>query len=119
MNRTLLLGVVACLFATSALAQGDTAERRALITPVPEYPKRALRERVEGDVQVCYTVDVNGRVHRPRVQTTSHRWFNRAAVRAARGLLYEPANAGAANSTASLCSTFRFRLNRDGTASNP
>ena len=116
MTLRLLIAAAALAIATSSLAQGDSAERRALKTPLPHYPQKALRERIEGDVQVCYVVDINGHVHRPRIAATSHRWFNRAAIRAARGLRYEPADPGAANSRASLCSTFRFRLNRDDDA---
>lgn len=112
----LLVGALLLAITAGAAAQMTTAERRALKTPLPHYPQKALRNRLEGDVQVCYVVDVNGHIHRPRVQSTSHRWFNRAAIRAARGLRYEPAPPGAANSRTNLCSTFRFRLNRESDA---
>ena len=105
--------VAAWTLTGSAFAQVEVAERRALKTLLPSYPAKALRERLEGDVQVCYVVDTNGNVHRPRIAATSHRWFNRAAIRAARGFRYEPADPGAANSRANLCSTIRIRLNRD------
>lgn len=107
-----IVTVLLLTFAASSAAQNATAERRALTTPLPHYPDKALRERLEGNVQVCYIVDINGHIHRPRVHSTSHRWFNRAAIRAARGLRYEPAPPGAANGRTNLCSTFRFRLNR-------
>ncbi|MEM6640896.1 MAG: TonB family protein [Pseudomonadota bacterium] len=89
-----------------------TAQRRALVTPTPDYPNKAIDRRLEGDVRVCYIVDMHGRIHRPRVEETTDRIFNRAALRAARGLRYEAAEPGATNRRTHLCSTFRFRLNR-------
>ena len=116
MRPQFVTAVAFLAIAASCGAQSTTAQRRAMTTPLPHYPEKALRERLEGDVQVCYVVDINGHIHRPRVQSTSHRWFNRAAIRAARGLRYEPAAPGAANGRTSLCSTFRFRLNRQSEA---
>lgn len=88
----------------------NTAERRALSSSSPTYPEKARNERREGDVTVCYTITAEGKVRRPYVHASSDRVFNRAAVRAAKEIVYEAAVPGAANMRAPGCSTFRFRL---------
>ena len=42
----------------------DLSERQPLNTVAPAYPVKAQRARLEGDVQVCFNIDKDGRPHR-------------------------------------------------------
>ena len=92
MNKT---GVAAAmlLVATGALAQGNIEtideidpdsvrqehDRNPTHTVVPEYPQKALLERIEGDVQVCFRVNRGGRPYRIAVRRSDNRIFERPA----------------------------------------
>jgi TonB family protein len=89
----------------------ETGERKPSHTLVPVYPERARRERLEGDVQVCFNVDRTGKTHRVRVRTSSHRIFERPAVLAVRSSRYEPLPDAEVPAGIKMCRTFRFRLN--------
>jgi TonB family protein len=89
----------------------ETSDRKPSHTVVPVYPERARRERLEGDVQVCFNIDRNGRTHRVRVRKSSHRIFEKPAVLAVRSSRYEALPDAKALSGIKTCRTFRFRLN--------
>src|SRR5690606_39133894 len=60
-------------------------ELRAISTPAPRYPPDALRSGTSGEVQVEFTVGVDGTVTAARVvQATPPRVFDREALRAVR-----------------------------------
>jgi TonB family protein len=88
----------------------DTGERKPRHTVVPVYPELALRERVEGDVQVCFNVDREGRPHGVKVRRSSNRIFEKPSLAAARASTFEPLLPGAQLSGIKTCRTFRFRL---------
>lgn len=88
----------------------DTGERKPLLTVVPVYPERARRERVEGDVQVCFNIDREGRISRARVRTSTNRVFEKPALLAIRASNYEPVPENQKLSGIKTCRTFRFRL---------
>ncbi|MDX1498644.1 MAG: TonB family protein [Woeseiaceae bacterium] len=106
------------LVAGLAFAQDDTSVthlldsggRMPLNTVVPVYPEKARRERVEGDVQVCFNVDHEGRTSRVRVRRSSNRIFERPAILAARASTYLPVPRDKILSGIKTCRTFRFRL---------
>ena len=89
----------------------DSGERKPVLTVVPVYPELALRERVEGDVQVCFNVDREGVPHRVRVRSSSNRVFEKPALLAARASTWEPLPPETKLSGIKTCRTFRFRLN--------
>jgi TonB family protein len=101
--------VAALLLAGMAVA--DDGERKPVKTVVPVYPEKARSQRVEGDVQVCFVVDRQGRVHRARVRTSTNRVFEKPAIRAARASAYEPVPDDEPVPAIKTCRTFRFRLN--------
>lgn len=88
----------------------DAGERKSLYTVVPLYPERARRERIEGEVQVCFNVDHFGRTSRATVRTSTNRIFEKPALLAVRESTYEPLPDGQKLSGIKTCRTFRFRL---------
>ena len=108
-----LLGSSTC-FATEtppvAVTQ-DTGERVPLHTVVPEYPEAARRERLEGEVEVCFNVDRDGKTRRVAVRRSSNRVFEKPAKRAVRKSTYKPLPEDVELSGIKTCRTFRFYLN--------
>lgn len=87
-----------------------TSDRTPVHTVAPEYPRTARRDRVEGEVQVCYHIDKKGRPYRVAVRNSTHRIFERPAIRAVRASLYKPLEDGEQASPMKTCRTFRFEL---------
>lgn len=88
----------------------DTGERKPLQTMVPVYPRRALDDRLQGEVQVCFNVDREGRTSRIAVRRSSNRVFERPAILAIRASSYAPLSADKTLSGIKTCRTFRFLL---------
>ena len=88
----------------------DTGDRMPSQTMVPVYPQRALADRIEGEVQVCFNVDREGRTSRIAVRRSSHRLFEKSAMAAIRGSTYAPLPQGEELSGIKTCRTFRFLL---------
>lgn len=106
------------LLAASAAADEGHVEERAdehvertpLQTVVPVYPEKARRERIEGEVQVCYHIDKQGRPYRIAVRNSTHRIFERPSIVAVRASSYAPLAPGEKNPGIKSCRTFRFAL---------
>ena len=90
--------------------QDDQHERVPLNTVAPAYPALARRDRIEGDVQVCFNVDRKGRPYRIAVRTSSNRVFEKPAIRAIRASRYQPVPRDQEVPAIKTCRTFRFRL---------
>ena len=90
--------------------EGDSQDRVPLNTVAPAYPDAARRDRIEGDVQVCFNVDREGRPDRIAVRTSTNRVFEKPAIRAIRASRYQPVPDGKAVPAIKTCRTFRFRL---------
>lgn len=88
----------------------DSADRRPVQTVVPVYPALARRERVEGEVQVCFNVDREGKPYRVRVRESTNRIFEKPSVLAVRSSRYEPLPPGKKPSGIKTCRTFQFHL---------
>ena len=88
----------------------DTGDRMPLQTIVPVYPERAIADRIEGEVQVCFNVDREGRTSRIAVRRSSNRLFEKPAKLAIRGSTYAPLPQGEELSGIKTCRTFRFLL---------
>ncbi len=111
--------LIMLLLAASALAAEEASLARLIeensdrvpsLTVVPEYPEDARRDRIEGEVQVCYHVDVKGQPYRVAVRTSTHRIFEKPSKRAVKASLYFPLKAGEKSSGIKTCRTFRFQL---------
>ena len=85
-------------------------ERVPLNTVAPAYPEVARRDRIEGDVQVCFNVDREGRPYRIAVRSSSNRVFEKPAIRAIRASRYQPVPEDREVPAIKTCRTFRFRL---------
>jgi len=117
-----ILMVVCLPFAAGAiLAQGSgaglrmpelKAERIPLNTAVPEYPEDARRERLEGEATVCFSVDEDGEVVRPRISSATDRVFRKPTLDAIRASTFRPLEADALDVPFQTCRTYRYTLNR-------
>jgi TonB family protein len=117
--RRLGASLLLLLLALTAAAQDEadvthvldpTAERQPLQTIVPVYPVRALQDRIQGDVEVCFSVDREGRTSRVAVRNSSHRMFEKPAMLAVRASSYVPLQEHEILSGIKTCRIFRFRL---------
>lgn len=88
----------------------ENLDRTPAHTVVPEYPRVALRDRIEGEVQVCYHIDRHGRPYRVAVRRSTHRIFERPARRAVRDSFWQPLEEGQTPSNVKTCRTFTFEL---------
>ena len=88
----------------------ENLDRTPSHTVVPAYPHVALRDRIEGEVQVCYHIDRRGRPYRVAVRRSTHRVFERPARRAVRASSWEPLADGEEASNVKTCRTFTFEL---------
>lgn len=88
----------------------DSSDRKPLQTMVPTYPEKARRDRLTGEVEVCFNVDREGKTSRVSVRRSTHRIFEKPAILAARASTYYPLAEGKTLSGIKTCRTFRFRL---------
>jgi TonB family protein len=94
----------------SASAIDADTDRIPRFTMIPDYPKVARRDRIEGEVQVCFDITRKGRTRRIAVRKSTHRVFEKPAIRAVRESTYEPLPDDAVMSGIKSCRTFRFSL---------
>jgi protein TonB len=79
---------------TAAAQRSAPAELRALSTPAPRFPPEALRAGQSGEVQVEFTVEVDGSVSNVRVvRANPPRVFDREAVNAVKRWRFQPLDA--------------------------
>ncbi len=118
-NSYRLLCIALLLLALPVSAQVDSSvthlldpvgDRKPLQTVVPVYPPRALDDRVQGDVEVCFNIDREGRTSRISVRKSTHRMFEKPATLAVRASSYVPIDENKILSGIKTCRTFRFRL---------
>lgn len=88
----------------------ENLDRTPAHTVVPEYPHVAMRDRIEGEVQLCYHIDRRGRPYRVAVRHSTHRVFERPARRAVRASTWVPLADGEQVSNVKTCRTFTFEL---------
>ena len=111
------LAVLLCLLlaAPSAAEEGveprdSRTDRVPRKTVIPEYPDTARRDRIEGEVQVCFDISRQGYPRRIAVRSSTHRVFERPAMKAVRGSRWQPLEKGKALPAIKACRTFRFSL---------
>lgn len=91
-------------------ADGFDTDRVPLLTVVPDYPRKAKRGRIEGDVQVCFNIDRAGKTLRVTVRNSTHRIFEKPSIKAVRNSTYRPLPKDAVVPGIKSCRTFRFFL---------
>lgn len=91
----------------------ESGDRVPLRTMIPAYPEVARRDRIEGEVQVCFNVDRKGKPYRIAVRKSTNRVFERPATRAIRASMYKALPPGIKPSGIKTCRTFRFHLEPD------
>jgi TonB family protein len=108
----LLLGVAVPAEEAVDVTYGSehAGDRKPRHTVVPAYPQHALRDRIQGDVEVCFEVNREGDTSRIAVRRSSNKIFEKPAIRAVRESKYVPVPANLALSGIKTCRTFRFRL---------
>ena len=90
--------------------QQFSTARTPLYTVVPAYPEKARRERVEGEVQVCFNVDRDGSTHRVKVRKSTNRVFEKPSRDAVRASTYKRLHDDQPLIGIKTCRTFRFYL---------
>jgi protein TonB len=61
-----------------------------IVKVAPQYPRQALKRKLEGDVVLEYTVSTNGSVKDPKVLFSTDPIFNKSAVQSALRYKYKP-----------------------------
>ena len=89
----------------------DTSyDRQPWNTVIPDYPEKARRERLEGEVQVCFDVSRQGFPRRISVRRSTHRYFEKPARKAVSQSRWRPIPPGEKVPEIKGCRTFRFKL---------
>lgn len=77
----------------------------------PSYPRRALKNGVQGSCTVSYTVNKEGRVESPKALSDCHAFFINPSIRATKGFRYTPRIVnGKAVSVPNVKNTFQYRI---------
>jgi len=84
--------------------------RMPLQTVVPEYPHKARRDRVEGQVEVCFEIDRNGRTRRIAVRNSTNRAFEKPSIKAVRASTFRPLKDDEEMPLIKSCRRFIFSL---------
>ena len=117
----LLLFAAGLPIAPAAIAEvleTTNTDRMPLNTVVPVYPEEARRDRIEGEVQVCFEITREGRTRRVGVRKSTHRVFEKPARRAVKQSTYAPLPKDAEVPVIKACRTFRFSLEPVATDEN-
>jgi TonB family protein len=85
-------------------------ERVPLHTTIPDYPEIARRDRIEGNVQVCFNISRRGYPRRIGVRHSTNRLFEKVAMKAVRKSRWQPLAPEIEMSGIKACRTFRFSL---------
>ncbi len=88
---------------------GDT-DRIPEHTVAPEYPRKARRDRIEGEVVVCFDIDRRGRTRRIAVRHSTNREFEKPSIRAVRASSFRPLRDDEPLQSIKTCRTFVFAL---------
>jgi TonB family protein len=102
----------------SSMASGDNAvekfdsdtDRVPLLTTVPDYPEVARRDRIQGEVEVCFNITRDGYPRRIAVRSSTNRLFEKPAMKAVRKSTWVRLDKDDAISGIKACRTFRFTL---------
>lgn len=110
-SALLLLLAADPIAATDRVSKTDSdTDRVPLHTVFPEYPRTARRDRIEGVVQVCFSINRRGHPTSIAVRHSTHRIFERPSRKAVRKSTWVPLDKGEPMSGIKACRTFRFNL---------
>ena len=107
------------LIASALLAEDDVtvahvvdsiSGRMPLQTVAPEYPRKARRDRVEGEVEVCFEIDRKGRPRRIAVRNSTNRTFEKPSIKAVRASSFRPLKDDEELQSIKSCRRFIFSL---------
>ncbi len=123
MTRSLLLLTACVVFAIHTSAISDEVEvplvanvidgdssRTPQHTVAPTYPRKARRDRIEGEVQVCFDIDRRGKPRRLTVRRSTHQWFERPSIKAVRASRFKALSEDEPLQIPKTCRTFIFSL---------
>ena len=88
----------------------SNTDRVPLLTAFPTYPSIARRDRIQGQVTVCFMVRQDGRITRAKLKEYTHRIFRKPVLKAIKRSTFEPLSPNQVFATARTCRTYRFRL---------
>ena len=118
-----LMGVAPMLVVddSNPLAQilDSNTNRIPVHTVVPAYPHKARRDRIEGEVQVCFHVNRKGGTRGVSVRTSTHRLFERPSVKAVRASTFKPLGKNEPLQEMKSCRTFIYSLEPAQTEPDP
>jgi len=113
-------GIVLLLMATAITAEDDDAvvarvvdssiERIPEHTVAPKYPRKARRDRIEGEVRVCFEIDRHGRPRRVAVRNSTHRAFEKPSLKAVKASTFRALGDDEPVPQIKACRTFVFEL---------
>lgn len=116
----LAFGIVLLLLATAITAEDDDAfvarvvdtsiERIPEHTVAPKYPRKARRDRIEGEVRVCFEIDRQGRPRRVAVRNSTHRAFEKPSLKAVKASTFRALGDDEPVPQIKACRTFVFEL---------
>ena len=95
---------------TVAHVVDSIADRIPLQTVAPEYPHKARRDRIEGQVEVCFEINREGRPRRIAVRNSTNRAFEKPSIKAVRASSFRPLNDDEKLQSIKSCRTFIFSL---------
>ncbi len=105
------------IIAAAAAADSDVArivdshfDRIPQHTIAPEYPRKARRDRIEGEVTVCFEIDRRGSPRRIAVRRSTNSQFEKPSIRAVRASSFKPLAKGEPLPAIKACRTFVFSL---------
>lgn len=119
MKRWRILAVLFCVGPLCAAKDEQTitaqvldsgSERIPKLTVAPNYPRKARRDRIEGQVQVCFDIDREGRPYRISVRNSTYRAFEKPSIEAVRASSFRRVDDAAAVPAIKYCRTFIFSL---------
>jgi len=110
-----LLLLSALGFATTEHSDGvdrvdSDTDRIPLHTVIPDYPRIARRDRIEGEVEVCFNITRGGFPTSIAVRHSTNRLFEKPARKAVRQSSWAPLAKNEPTSGIKACRTFRFSL---------
>ncbi len=88
----------------------NSTARTPILTVAPNYPRKARRDRIEGEVQVCFDIDRSGRPHRIAVRNSTNRAFEKPSIEAVRASSFRPLGDDELPIAIKFCRTFFFSL---------
>ena len=117
--RQSLYSLTLVLMAPVLLAEDDVkvahvidsiSGRMPLQTVAPEYPRKARRDRVEGQVEVCFEIDRKGLPRRIAVRNSTNRAFEKPSIKAVRASSFRPLKDDEELQSIKSCRRFIFSL---------